>query len=258
MHMPPLRRGLAGLAILVCAALSGTGAQAQNGPDYCYTYANEIVASFLRGQQANCGTFRNLNMNWEMHFQWCSSQPRKRVEDARSDTTAKLDGCLFSTQGGGAPPPPPQQQAAPRPPQGAPAGGRGKSFYIVAEGADEPSLCVDIAGGKIAPATPIMLWKCHGQAPQKFVLDPRNGRIRLGSNTGLCVDGVKNQQLLVTPCDMVVNDWLYDEKSSTVRTSSGLCWDIRGGNQPQNIRMRQQILAWPCYGGINQKFVFND
>ena len=257
MRMPSLRSGLIALATLLAFALSAPRAEAQRNSDYCYTYANEILASFLRGQQARCPQFSNLNMNWETHFQWCEANTPNRVDAARSDTIAKLDGCLSASQGGGAPPPPPQQ-AAPRPQQPPPpAQARGKSFYTVAEGADEPGLCVDVAGGKFAPGTPVMLWKCHGQAPQKFVLDPRNGRIRLGANPNLCVDGVMKQQLLITSCNEVVGAWLYDQATSTVRSADGLCWDIRGG-RPEDIRMRQQILAWPCHGRINQQFVFND
>ena len=58
-------------------------------------------------------------------------------------------------------------QAPPPRPAGRPPT-PGKSFYATAEGADVPSLCPDIKGGRIAPGTPIQMWQCHQQAPRQF------------------------------------------------------------------------------------------
>jgi len=155
----------------------------------------------------------------------------------------------------GAPPQPAPRvaQAAPPPPAAS-----GRSFYASAEGADQPSLCIDIAGGRIAPGTPIQMWRCHQRAPQRFAVDARRGVIFAAANPGLCVDGFDKQQLALVPCREVGNQWRYDERSATIRSSDGLCWDIAGGNVPQNIRERQRVLAWRCHNGINQRFVLND
>lgn len=224
--------------------LAGSPAAAQNADlDLCFNYANQFIASAVRGQQAKCPAFQKLNMNWDTHFNWCQAQGRQKVLDAQETLNAQLDGCLISAQGNAAPPPP-----------------RGKVFYVVPEGAEVnvPRLCVDVAGGKLAQSTLIQLWGCHGKAPQRFGLDPRNGRIFLAANPKLCVDGVPKQQLLLVPCQSTEAQWRYDEKTSTIRSSNGMCWDMFGGNRPQNIRSREAVYAWPCHGGPNQQFVFND
>lgn len=148
--------------------------------------------------------------------------------------------------------PPLVVQAAPRPP--AP----GKSFYVNTEGADVPSLCIDIAGGRIQEGTPIMLWQCHQQSPQRFGLNPRAGLVFATANNRLCVDGFDKQQLLLVRCDQVATQWRYDPRSNTIRSANGLCWDVFTGNVPANIRQRQKVVAWRCHNGINQQFVLND
>jgi hypothetical protein len=88
---------------------------------------------------------------------------------------------------GMAPPPPPapmERPAPPPPPPGARPPAPGMSFYVRGEG----GLCFDISGGRLQPGTPIQLWRCHQQAPQRFGVDPQRGIIYAAANPGLCVD----------------------------------------------------------------------
>lgn len=250
----------AGACLGLALVLAPAGARAQQDPDLCYNFANAMIAGAVRGQQAKCPDYRGANMNWNTYHDWCSATPPARVRDAAETANAKLDGCLISAEANQAPPPPPPPmvQAAPPPPVAQAAPARGKSFYVVPEGADVPRLCVDVPGGKLVQGAKIQLWQCHGKAPQRFGLDLRNGRIFVAANPGLCVDGVPKQQLELVPCQSTEDRWYYDDKASAVRTRSGMCWDIFGGNKPQNIRQRARVFAWPCHGGRNQQFVFND
>ena len=157
-----------------------------------------------------------------------------------------------------APSPPPMiAQAPPLRPAGRPPA-PGKSFYAMAEGVDVPSLCPDIKGGRIGPGTPIQMWQCHQQAPQRFGLDPRRGVVFAATAPHLCVDGDDKQQLMLVHCNQVRAQWRYDPGSKTIRSSNGLCWDIAGGNVPSNIRQHARVIAWRCHNQINQQFVLND
>jgi hypothetical protein len=157
-----------------------------------------------------------------------------------------------------APPPPPVVQAPPPPPPAARRPAPGRSFYAKAEGADVPSLCVDISGGQIREGTPIMLWQCHQQAPQRFGVIAATSRVFVEAAQHLCVDGNDKQQLRLANCEGIRRNWRYDARTNTIRSNDGLCWDVTGGNVRANLRQRQPIIAWRCHNGINQQFVLNN
>lgn len=150
-----------------------------------------------------------------------------------------------------APPPPPPAVQAPPPMQAAPpprAPAPGQSFYAKEEG----GLCVDIAGGRLNPGTPIQLWGCHSQAPQRFGV--RGGQVFVTANPGLCVDGGDRQQLRLVDCRTSRTQWRYDPRVGQVRSNSGLCWDVSNGKYDQ----RTPVIAYQCHNGGNQKFVLNN
>jgi len=254
---PPCRgivAAVAAVAFAIVAGLAPSPGRTQPAPENnCFNFANQMIADNFRGQQAKCPDYRSANMKWESHLQWCEQQPRDRVESLKETSSAKLDGCLTSAQGAAVPPVAP----VPAPPAG-PA--KGKSFHLVPAGAEDdvPLLCVDVAGGALAQGTPVQLWKCHGKAPQLFGVDGRNGRIYLAAAPHLCVDGIPNQQLLVVQCQSVETQWRYEERTKTIRSSNGMCWDVSGGRRPENIRSRRPLIAWPCHNGPNQQFIYND
>ena len=193
-------------------------------------------------------------MDWEAHFNWCGGQPQQRVQAADQTNMSKLDGCMTAQV---EPPPPRTVQAPPPPPLppqqrgGDPDGGL---FYLRALG----NLCVDVFGGRFRPGAIIHLWPCHGGEAQRFGLDPRGGRIYPVVAPMFCVDARDTQPLRLTDCNRASAQWDYDPRSGTIRSSSGLCWDVPGANlDPRKYRQGQGLVGWRCNGQPNQGFVFN-
>lgn len=232
-----LIRFLIAAAATTLALATSAAAQPQ---DFCLNYANSIVATNYRGMQRQCPQFRNANMDWEAHFNWCGSQPVGRVKQADEQNSSKLDGCMTAAV---APPP-----RAPAPPPTAARAAPGQSFYTKQEG----GLCVDITGGQIREGTPIMLWTCHSQAPQRF--GTRGGQVFVAANPDLCVDGGDRQQLVLVDCRRSRTQWRYDARSGQVRSNGGLCWDINNAV----YEPRAQVIAYQCHNGANQRFVLNN
>jgi Ricin-type beta-trefoil lectin domain len=81
-----------------------------------------------------------------------------------------------------------------------------------APGGDQ--FCMDAAGNRKEPGTPVFLWRCHGQENQRWTLS-RNG------------DG-----------------------SSAVVGTGGLCLDVRGNGASDGT----PVQLWPCHFGPNQRF----
>jgi len=123
-------------------------------------------------------------------------------------------------------------------------------FYLQAKG----GLCIDVTKGKAAYGTPIILWHCHGKAPQQFVLDAGAGKVKYAANPNFCVDQKPGARVLeLTECKYAANRWTYDPRSKRVSNPNGLCWDVPGGRY--NPLQRMQV--WQCHDGGPQKFAFN-
>ena len=135
---------------------------------------------------------------------------------------------------------------------------RAQSFYSSGHG----GLCVDIAGGRMAPGTRVQLWNCHGGAPQRFGVDPRSQQIFVEGRRDLClhtstVPG-KPAEMMLFDCRFVTDKWVYDAGRRQIRSSLGLCWDVPGANKDANrFRAGQPLIAFKCHGQINQQFVYN-
>lgn len=61
----------------------------------CEKYANAMT---VRGQKARCSIFTPAGLNWDGHFNWCSSQDPAKVHNTEETWSAKLDGCLISAR----------------------------------------------------------------------------------------------------------------------------------------------------------------
>jgi hypothetical protein len=245
-----LKTLIAAAATTVALAAGTMTPAAAQQDDFCYNYANAQLANAIRGQQKKCAGY-NYTMDWNVHIDWCRAQRRDHVIRTLEEQGAKLDGCLTSGPAPTTRPPAAPVAQAPRPPLA------GKSFYLNTEGADVPSLCIDIAGGQLREGTPIQLWQCHQQAAQRFgVIGP--GRVYAMMAQQLCVDGDERQQLRLVNCQTMRRQWRVEARTNTIRSNDGLCWDVSGGNVPANLRQRQPIIAYRCHNGINQQFVLND
>jgi len=135
---------------------------------------------------------------------------------------------------------------------------QGKSFFLRAEGA----LCVDVAGGKFERFNKIILWHCHGKAPQVFTYDRQSGQIRVAARPELCVEVDRSpeppERLHLVRCngqDQSMHPWTYDAVTGVVRSRDGICWDVpRGNYQPG-----QDLIGSRCIArAVNQQFVMND
>lgn len=125
---------------------------------------------------------------------------------------------------------------------------RAEGFYA----ARKAELCVDIAGGKLVEGTPIMLWPCHGKAPQLFDYDPARKAVVARANRSLCVDDVVKQGLALVKCNATRMRWTVDNSAPGVRSQDGRCWDARGGA----LAPRTRMILWPCHGKANQQFSY--
>lgn len=218
---------------------------------FCNNYAfttKQFVDGVLARNPSCLDYGKGVHGDYQMHYSWCQRTPRESVEGAARAIRNYGNRCLAAAQGGGK-----VGGNAPRPAP-APAPAQGKSFYTVVEGADVPGLCVDIAGGILRPGTPIQLWQCHHQAPQRFRLNPNLGLVFAAAAPSLCVDGAPQTQLRLVACKAVTTRWRYDRRTNTVRSDNGMCWDVRAAN----FRQRTQMIAYPCHNGVNQQFVLND
>ncbi len=125
---------------------------------------------------------------------------------------------------------------------------RAETFYL----AQKSTLCVDIAGGRFVEGTPIMLWPCHGKAPQLLDYDPARKAVVARGNRGLCVDDVVRQGLALVRCNATRMRWSYDAARSQMRSQDGRCWDAAGGK----LEPRTRMILWPCHGKANQQFYY--
>jgi hypothetical protein len=240
---------------VITAALSGS-ALAQGSPGdarFCQSYAANVsgIGRLAIKKNPACLDYsKGVHGDYTMHYDWCMKTPASSVQGAEANIRRLVSACTGNAA------PAPRQPAAPvaqdtRPPLA------GKSFYLNTEGADEPGLCIDIAGGQLREGTPIQLWKCHQQAPQRFgVIGP--GRVYAMMAQHLCVDGNDREQLRLVNCQSMRRQWRVDARTNTIRSNDGLCWDVTGGNVRANLRQRQPIIAWRCHNGINQQFVLNN
>jgi Ricin-type beta-trefoil lectin domain len=122
------------------------------------------------------------------------------------------------------------------------------SFYAVGAG----NLCIDVAAGIARIGTPVILWDCHGKAPQLFVIDVAQEKIRYRAAPALCVDDIPNQGLALVDCNRTRFGWVFNPKSLRIEGSDGRCWDVAGARYQRGAR----LIIWRCHAGENQKFVF--
>lgn len=65
-------RALVAAAALACIGVAAVPAAAQQtGYDFCTQFADRTISVFFRMQQAKCGAYQKLNMNWRVHYDWC-------------------------------------------------------------------------------------------------------------------------------------------------------------------------------------------
>jgi len=135
-----------------------------------------------------------------------------------------------------------------------------QSFFSSGPG----GLCVDVKGGAIASLTPIQLWTCHGGAPQQFRFNAKAGKVQSVARPDLCVEtisrpGDPNPHLVLQPCNLSAERWIYDSARKHVRARIGnvdRCWDVPNGNtDAKRFRAGQILIVYPCHGQINQQFV---
>jgi hypothetical protein len=125
---------------------------------------------------------------------------------------------------------------------------RAETFYM----AKKSELCVDIKGGRFAEGTPVMLWPCHGKAPQILDYDAARKQVVARANRAFCVDDIVGQGLALVRCNAIRIKWTYDAGSAQMRSQDGRCWDARGGAMAPGTRM----ILWPCHGKANQQIYY--
>ncbi|MFH3481342.1 RICIN domain-containing protein [Xanthobacter variabilis] len=200
------------LALATAALLLFPTARAAHaaGPDICVPYANAMTAMTVRGQKAKCNTFASTPLDWDNHFNWCSSQGPAKIKEAEDLWSAKLDGCLLSSA-----------QPTPQP---APATPRGKPIVNALSG--KCMVAADGVGGRNGVG--LVIWNCNDSrmnAANRWELT--NGGFIRNVATGKCVDvsgapgTADGSALLVWDCE------------SSGRNPNGSVtdqrWELRGG-----------------------------
>ncbi|MCW3836024.1 ricin-type beta-trefoil lectin domain protein [Sphingomonas canadensis] len=122
-----------------------------------------------------------------------------------------------------------------------------KNFRVTAK----MNLCIDVASGRTAPGTPVQLWHCNGKAPQQFILDPAQGKVRFAMNMDMCVDSLPGDtRLQLVRCDRSVNKWRYDAAKKRFTDGMATCWDVPSGK----FNPQQRLQVWQCNGLTPQSF----
>lgn len=123
-----------------------------------------------------------------------------------------------------------------------------QSFYVDAK----PTLCVDLVKGQTVRGNQIILWGCHGKAPQIFTFDG-SGRVRYKANPAFCVEQQRNGRFLeLTECAFTTQKWRYDAPTHRVMNGAGQCWDVPGGR----FNPLQRMGVWPCHDKSPQKLTY--
>jgi hypothetical protein len=130
----------------------------------------------------------------------------------------------------------------------APSSANASSFYAVGQG----GLCVDVARGTAKAGTPVILWHCHGKAPQLFTIDVARSKIRYKAAPQLCIDDIAGKGLALADCNKTRFAWNYNTRSQRIEGSDGRCWDVANADYTAGKR----LIIWRCHGGKNQRFVF--
>lgn len=137
--------------------------------------------------------------------------------------------------------------SAPPPPSGA--------VMLVNE---HSGLCLDVAGDNRNPGTQLILWDCHGGAPQRWTL-PANGgpgNISVYDATGrLCLDdaggrGENGDAIATWTCH-------GDAPQQWTLTSDGLLQGINGkcvDAEAWGTAPGTRLILWDCHGGANQRW----
>ena len=126
-----------------------------------------------------------------------------------------------------------------------------KSFHVQVQA----GLCIDVSGGRTNAGAAIQLWPCHGGAPQKFVLDAAQGRIRYAAKPDMCVEQEPGGRMLeLTECQFAYNRWSYDARNMRIAGPNNMCWDVPSGRFDQ----RQRLQVWACNSQPPQGFFYDN
>lgn len=131
------------------------------------------------------------------------------------------------------------------------------SFHLMGQ----PGLCVDVAGGRFVTGNDIILWTCHGQAPQMFRFDARRGMIRVSAKPDMClaVNALPvpdPQEVQIRECRDTFDTWSFNPVSGQLRSSyGGLCLDVPN----RRLAPGQRMVAARCnVNSGTQKFTFSN
>ena len=109
--------------------------------------------------------------------------------------------------------------------------------------------CVDLADG----GSKLILWTCHGQDNQRFVL-PNDANAKIITNGDKCLGATDAGSISFGPRNCLIQQitkfWIADG-TGTIRTKSGLCLTVPGSSTKTGTRLTLE----PCQQGApNQVF----
>jgi hypothetical protein len=113
--------------------------------------------------------------------------------------------------------------------------------------------CLDVVGASQDPGVPVILWSCHGESNQQFVLPALGtaGEVRVYGT--MCLDvlggGEGDDDLVgISTCTGAVSQrWTVTDRGE-IRGLGDRCVDVAGADPTPGAR----VLLWSCHGGANQ------
>ncbi|HEU4947600.1 MAG TPA: ricin-type beta-trefoil lectin domain protein [Kribbella sp.] len=110
--------------------------------------------------------------------------------------------------------------------------------------------CVDVAGASTADGSRIVLYGCHGNSNQRWIL-PEDGTVR---SMGKCLDArstTNGTATVLWTCNGTGGQkWVPRPDGTLLNLRSGRCLDAAGASSANGTR----LIIWTCHTGPNQKW----
>ena len=125
--------------------------------------------------------------------------------------------------------------------------------------AQQPDLCMNAWGGKIASGDRVKLYSCTAARNEQWDIHS-DGTFRLRANPGLCMNAwggamQVGDQIALYPCSASSNEVFMSSEIQTtinVAASTNLCMNAFGGA----LQSGDQIGLWPCSSAPNEIWVY--
>ena len=121
----------------------------------------------------------------------------------------------------------------------------------------DQGLCLDASGGALASGDQIILWTCHGEPNQDWILYS-DGTIRPGTQHPLCMDAgegpaASGDRVRLHACSAARKEqWdSYPDGTLRPRSDPNLCMNGWGGG----LDSGDEIGLYPCSAAPNEVFI---